>query len=475
MKKIAAGFCTLLFIVFFTILPQTAQADNTDRIIVQFRTAATSQTQDAVISQFPVSKKENLRLKNTFVLHVPLGQASALIQKLSQNPNIQYAEQDFKAQALDVPNDPDYSLQWGLPKIFAPQAWDVTHGSANTLIAIDDTGIDGSHPDLAGKIVARANFTTDPDEDNNGHGSHVAGIAAAETNNDIGVAGIGYDTKLLSVKVLDSTGSGYYSWIANGIMWSADNGAKVINLSLGGSSSSQTLQNAINYAVSKGVVVVAAAGNNGNSLPFYPAYYSNVISVAATDSNDKKASWSNYGSWVIMAAPGVNIYSTYQGGYAYLSGTSMATPFVSGVAGLIWGLHPTWTESQVVSKLENSADKISGTGTSWKYGRVDACNAVDCNSVSITPTPTSTPTPTVIPTATPTPTIVPTATPTPTKTPSPTATPTPTSAVTPTPTIFATVTPTLTPTIIPTAIPTPTPAPSKPWWCSYVPWFSTCQ
>jgi thermitase len=467
MKKIAAGFCSFLFLFTVIFLPQTAHADNSDRIIVQFRTAATNQTQDAVINQFPVNKKENLRLKNTFVLHVPKGQANTLVQKLSQNPNIQYAEQDFKAQALDVPNDPDYSLQWGLPKIFAPQAWDVSHGSANTLIAIDDTGIDGSHPDLAGKIVARANFTTDPDVDNNGHGSHVAGIAAAETNNGLGVAGVGYDTKLLSVKVLDSTGSGFYSWIANGITWSADNGAKVINLSLGGSANSQTLQNAINYAVGKGVVVVAAAGNNGNSAPFYPAYYSNVVSVAATDSNDKKASWSNYGPWVIMAAPGVNILSAYQGGYAYLSGTSMATPFASGVAGLIWGLHPSWTESQVVSKLENSADKISGTGTSWKYGRVDACNAVDCNNISITPTPTATPTPTVIPTATPTqtPTIVPTATPTPTTKPT----------ATPTPTIVTTVTPTLTPTLIPTVIPTPTPTPSKPWWCSYVPWFSTCQ
>src|SRR5258708_5570429 len=376
MKKLAVFFCVLLI---FTFLPTFAHAEITDRVIVKFHPSVANQTRDDVVKQLPVSKKENLRLKDTMVLHVPKGQAASLTKQLTQNPNVQYAEQDFVAKALDVPNDPYYSSQWGLQKIFAANAWNVTHGSANTLIAITDTGIDGSHPDLANKIVARANFTTDPDVDNNGHGSHVAGIAAADTNNGIGVAGTAYNTQLLSVKVLDSTGSGYYSWIANGITWAADNGAKVINLSLGGFSSSQTLQNAVNYAVSKGVVVVAAAGNNGNSIPFYPAHYSNVVSVAATDSNDFRASFSTFGSWVVIAAPGVNILSDYQGGYAYLSGTSMATPFVSGVTGLIWSEHPTWTNTQVVSKLESSADKITGTGIFWKYGRVNACNAVDCN------------------------------------------------------------------------------------------------
>lgn len=452
MGKFAVVLFALIFLFSYTSFPPAAHAALTDRIIVKFHPTVSSQTRDDLVKQIPISKKENLRLKDTVVLNVPKGQANSLAKQLSKNPNVQYAEEDFVAKTLDVPNDPDYANQWGLPKIFAPQAWNVTHGSASTLIAITDTGIDGSHPDLAGKIVARANFTTDPDTDNNGHGSHVAGIAAADTNNGIGVAGTGYNTKLLSVKVLDSSGSGYYSWIANGITWAADNGAKVISLSLGGSSSSQTLQNAVNYALGKGVVVVAAAGNNGNSLPFYPAAYANVISVAATDSNDHKASWSNYGPSVVIAAPGVNILSAYQGGYAYLSGTSMATPFVSGVAGLIWSQHPTWSESQVVSKLESSADKISGTGTYWKYGRLDACNAVDCNSVTTTPTPTAIPTaiPTLGPTATPT--QIPT--------------PTPTTAATPTPTIAQ---------IIPTPTIAPSPAPSKPWWCSYVPWYASCQ
>src|SRR5579872_5194813 len=288
MNKLFAGFCIVLFALIFVINPHTAQADNADRIIVKFHPIVPNITRDSVINQLPVSGKENLRLKDTIVLRVPKGQAALLAQQLAKNPNVQYAEQDFVAKVSDIPNDPDFANQWGLSQIFAPQAWNVTHGSSSTLIAIDDTGIDGSHPDLNGKIVARANFTTDPDVDNNGHGSHVAGIAAGDTNNGIGIAGVGYNTKLLSVKVLDSTGSGYYSWIANGITWSADNGAKVINLSLGGTANSQTLQNAINYAVNKGVVVAAAAGNNGSIIPFYPADYPNVVSVAATDNNDHK-------------------------------------------------------------------------------------------------------------------------------------------------------------------------------------------
>jgi len=452
MKKIAVSLGAFSLIFFSAFHPSTAHAALTDRIIVKFHPTVSSQTRDDLVKQFSVSKKENLRLKDTVALNIPKGQANAFAKQLSKNPNVQYAEEDFVAKALDIPNDPDYSSEWGLQKIFAANAWTTTHGSASTLIAITDTGIDGYHPDLADKIVARANFTTDPDTDNNGHGSHVAGIAAADTNNSIGVAGTAYNTKLLSVKVLDSNGSGYYSWIANGITWAADNGAKVINLSLGGSASSQTLQNAVNYAVGKGVVVVAAAGNNGNSLPFYPASYSNVISVAATDSNDHKASWSNYGTWVTISAPGVSILSAYQGGYTYLSGTSMATPFVSGVTGLIWSQHPTWSESQVANKLESSADKIIGTGTYWKYGRLDACNAVDCNTVTITQTPTAIPTaiPTLAPTATPT--QIPT--------------PTPTSVASPIPTITQ---------VIPTPTIAPTPTPSKPWWCSYVPWYTACQ
>jgi len=310
-----------------------------------------------------------------------------------RDPRVEYAEPDYRAEAYVIsaqtavtPNDPSFSQQWGMTKVEAPGAWGVTTGTSGVKIAILDTGIDQDHEDLASKIVDNQNFTGSSSfDDLYGHGTHVAGIAAAITNNATGVAGMGWSSSLMNVKVLDDSGSGYYSWIANGIIWAADHGAKVINMSLGGRSASKTLENAVNYAWSKGVVLVAAAGNNGSSARSYPAYYQNCIAVAATDSNDKKASWSNYGSWVDVAAPGVNIFSTLtnhpsvlssSAGYGYLSGTSMATPHVAGLAALVWATPYGTSNSSVRARIEKNADKISGTGSYWAYGRINAYRAV---------------------------------------------------------------------------------------------------
>ena len=404
-----------------------------ERIIIKFRESASSFSRESLLKTHKISIKEKIKLPNTFVFSVPAEKKDKLIKIFSQSKLIDYIEPDFKVQKVEIPNDPYYSNQWGLAKIQASLAFDVTHGSSTTKIAIVDTGIDDTHPDLSGRIVGRANFTTDADFDGDGHGTHVAGIASSITNNGIGVAGTGYDSRLLSVKVLDNNGSGYYSWVANGIIWASDNGAKVINLSLGGTSSSFTLQNAVNYAWDKGTVVVAAAGNRNSTSRFYPAYYSNSIATAATDQNDKKASFSTYGSWVDVAAPGVSIISTYKGDYTYFSGTSMAAPYVSGLAGLIFGFHPDWNNFQVRDKLQSSSDQIPGTGFYWTYGRINACKALDgCTQITLTPTPTLTPSPT------------------------PTLTPTPTPSITPSPT------------------PIPTPS-SRPWWCKYIPSHSLCQ
>ena len=179
----------------------------------------------------------------------------------------------------------------------------------------------------------------------------------------------------MNVKVLDDTGSGYYSWIANGITWAADNGAKVINMSLGGSSASSTLKRAVNYAWGKGVVLAAAAGNSGNRSPTYPAYYPNCIAVAATDSNDLKTSWSSFGSWVDVAAPGVDILSTFPNhsyqigkalGYDKGSGTSMATPHVAGLAALVWATGYGTSNTSVRARIEGNADPILGTRSYWR-------------------------------------------------------------------------------------------------------------
>lgn len=356
--------------------------------------------------KFGLRLKEKLLLPETFTLRVPEGQEELLSKVLSKSPLVEYAEPNFEAVALETTNDPSLSSQWGMFKIQAAasgsSAWNITHGLQIVKIAIVDTGIDKDHEDLAGKTVAWIDFTGSPnDDDIYGHGTHVAGIAAAATNNNVGVAGVGYDSTLMSVKVLNDSGSGYYSWVANGIKWSADNGAKVMNMSLGGSGGSTTLKNAVDYAWNKGVVIVAAAGNSGNSSPTYPAYYPNVIAVAATDQNDNKASWSSYGKWVDVAAPGVNILSTMPNhtnaigilNYGYLNGTSMATPHVAGLAGLLWATSYGTSNTSVRSRIESTADSISGTGTYWVNGRINAYNAVSASSVSPTPTPTPTPTP----------------------------------------------------------------------------------
>jgi thermitase len=216
--------------------------------------------------------------------------------------------------------------------------------------------------------------------------------AAAVTNNSLGVAGTGRNTRLYSVKVLDDNGSGYYSWIINGLYWAADNGAEVINLSLGGTSGSTALQQAVDYAWNKGAILTAAAGNNGSNSRLYPAYYSHTIAVAATGQNDLKASWSNYGSWVDVAAPGVNIISTTpDNNYTYLSGTSMAAAHAAGVAALIKAAFPALSNQQVRNRLEQTADKIAGTGSYWTFGRINAAAAV--TSVSPPPSASSVPSP----------------------------------------------------------------------------------
>jgi thermitase len=363
------------------------------RILVKFRAGAAAAERADVHRALGGRVLEEIAAIGVEVVSVPARAELASVAAYARNPLVEYAEPDHVAYAVGEPNDPYFDKQWGLSNgndadIDAPEAWGLTSGSGSVLIAILDTGIDQDHEDLAGKLVGNKSFTSSEKEDDlYGHGTHVAGIAAAATDNGIGVAGVGYDSRLLNVKVLDDTGSGYYSWIAKGIIWAADNGAKVINMSLGGSAPSRTLEEAVNYAWKKGVVLVAAAGNSGNRSPTYPAYYKNCIAVAATDSNDQKASWSSYGAWVDVAAPGVSIFSAVpnhtstlfgrvEPPYAYGSGTSMATPHVAGVAALVWATSYGTSNASVRYQIEMTADKIAGTGTYWRYGRVNACRAV---------------------------------------------------------------------------------------------------
>lgn len=268
-----------------------------------------------------------------------------------------------------------------MPRIKADKAWDISLGSEDIVVAVADTGVDINHPDLASSLVYGYNAinNTNSIDDDNGHGTHVAGIAAGIINNSKGIAGVAGKSKIMPIKVLDSTGSGYTSNIGKGIMWAADHGAKVINLSLGSSSYDNYLQDAINYAYDKGALIVAAAGNSSTNVPSYPAALNNVIAVSATDRSNAKATFSNYGSYIDLAAPGLSIYSTtFDGAYGYKSGTSMACPFVSGAAALVWSLNTNKSPSEIESILKSTAYDIGSTGRddAFGYGLVDVYEAI---------------------------------------------------------------------------------------------------
>jgi len=365
--------------------PPDNQADVSDfssqQILVRFKRDVTLPEAAEIHRQLGGQVKETIAGIGVQVLTVPKGQVMEKVKGYSANARVAYAEPDFVAQALGSPGDPGFANQWGMVKVEAPQAWGVTTGSSSVNIAILDTGVDLDHPDLGDKIVINTNFSTgNTTDDVYGHGTHVAGIAAASTNNGIGVAGMGHDSSIMNVKVLGDTGSGTYSSVASGIIWAADNGAQIISMSLGGWSSSQTLEDAVNYAWNMGVVVVAAAGNLGSTAPIYPAYYTNCIAVAATDASDAKASYSNYGDWVDVAAPGSSIFSTLKNdNYGYMSGTSMASPHVAGLAALVFTTVSDANgdgklNDEVRSRIEATCDDIGVWGIG--HGRINAARAV---------------------------------------------------------------------------------------------------
>ena len=314
---------------------------------------------------------------NVRVLEVSKASEARVIAALSKNPNFEFAEPDYIANIILTPNDPYYASQWHLPKVGAPAAWDLTTGKSTVVLAVVDTGVDSTHPDLLGRVLPGYDFVNSDSDasDDNGHGTAVAGTAAATGNNGVGVAGVAWAVSILPVKVMAADGSGSTSTIANGINYSADRGARVINLSMGSTSSSLTLQKAVSYAYTKGVVLIAAAGNNGNSIPFYPAAYTQVVAVSALNSSDVLPTWSNFGSYVDLSAPGEAIATTWPGGsYMTVSGTSFSSPLVAGVAALALSLKPTLTNAAVVSLLTSTADDLGAVGYDIYFGagRVNA-------------------------------------------------------------------------------------------------------
>jgi thermitase len=285
-------------------------------------------------------------------------------------------------KGLTKPNDPYIGRQWALGQMHVSALWSLTTGSTEILIAVLDTGIDRGHEDLRGKVVAEVNFTDSPSSnDLNGHGTHVAGIIVAGSNNGKGVAGLAPESRVMNVKVADDYGSCQAMAVARGIIWAVENGAKVINISIELRDPSAELEQAVNYAWSRGAVIVAAAGNRAGTAPVYPAYYEKCIAVSATGQADELAPLSNYGDWVDVAAPGSSIFSTLPGDrYGYESGTSFATAYVSGLAALLFNIMTDTNgngrlNDEVRSAIEDGCQKVDAAGTG--HGRIDAliCSA----------------------------------------------------------------------------------------------------
>lgn len=365
-------------------------------IIVKYDPWVSFAQQKVIESKYELIKKADSYKNGEFVV-LKHKSPSTVLGPLKREPGIAYAEHNGYAYiAISPMNDQYYPYQWNLVKINMPAAWEISKGTG-AIVAVIDTGVKQTLADFANTHFMKGydfvNLDNDPTDDQ-GHGSHVAGIIAQSSNNNVGVAGIAYDCTIMPVKVLNSNGSGTYDQIINGIIYAVDHGAHILNLSLCGVIGSNALQNAINYAWYNGCLVVCAAGNSIVSTYVYPATYSNSFSVAATNFNDQRANYSNYGVAVDISAPGGDTvdwngcgypegilqgtFGTSGDGYYFFTGTSMSCAHVSGLAALLKSQDPSRTNSQIRNIIEASAVDLGTPGWDpiFGWGRINAYAAL---------------------------------------------------------------------------------------------------
>jgi thermitase len=378
--------------------PLNLERQGSDEIVIKLKPGFTllALRSHTALQLLPSTDHPALTTLGITVLKVLDGKMTEALTELRTLNAIQFVEPNHFVQAAITPNDPYWVDQYGPVQIQAPLAWGITTGSASVTIAIVDTGVDLTHPDLMTKLWNNAkedphngidddldgyvdnwrgwdflNQDNDP-QDDHGHGTHVAGIAAATTHNHLGIAGVAWGARIMPLKVLDSSGNGLESDVAEAIVWATQHGAKIINLSLGGEPAS-VMEEAVNYAYAHGALMIGAAGNSGLQDVLYPAAYPNALAVAATDANNQRTSFSSYGPEVDLVAPGAGIYSTYWNAgtssqYARLSGTSMAAPHVAGVAALLTSLPQFDSPDRIRAALEGTALDLGGLCKDIYYG-----------------------------------------------------------------------------------------------------------
>lgn len=376
------------------------------RILVKFTPSVSEETASSILRAYNYSAIKRIPKLNIYSIRLPENlSVPAAIAHLARDPHIDFAEPDYPAAIAVTPNDTLFQYQYALynsgqnlvelpgspqgtsrADIKATAAWEETKGGQDTVIAVLDTGVDLFHPDLDDKIVSGGRDLVNNDydaDDDNGHGTFVAGIAAAETDNNEGIAGVAWNCRLLPVKCMDKEGDGFYSDIIEGIRWAVDEGAAVINLSLGGNVAALALEDAVRYAYDNDVVVAAAAGNESTSVLYPAAYDDYCLAVSSTDYNDIRPAWANYGPEVDIAAPGDRIvgpvptwYFSDNIPYAFGSGTSASSPFVAGFAALIKSFKPWLTAGEIMDIIRYSADDVNrdaypGVDEFIGYGRIN--------------------------------------------------------------------------------------------------------
>jgi thermitase len=372
------------------------------RLIIETKAGLSEASLDTILKPHG-GKKKKLGQSHLYMVSLPNNASeTAVANMLARNPALKFAELDQKVQINASSNDPYLGNLWHLPKVGAMEAWDVTQGAGVT-IAILDSGVLTTHPDLIDNMVGGYNTV---DQNTNvadvcGHGTAVAGVAAATVNNATGVAGIAGKSKIMPIRIAhyDSTNGcyAYFSTVASGLIWAADNGARVANVSYSGVGGSSSVMSAANYMKSKGGLVFISAGNS--NIDENVTNDGSMNAVSATDSNNNKAYFSSWGNFVTLAAPGVGIMTTNRsGGYSSWNGTSFSSPLVSGVAALVMSARPELTGDQVQSILFSTATDLGAAGKDpiFGYGMVNAADAVIAARNFVIPKDTTAPTVSVV-------------------------------------------------------------------------------